>query len=182
MFSTVLILPGIGNSGPLHWQTLWEKSHPDFMRVQQRDWDNPVCEEWAAALEAAAKRAGPQVVLVAHSLACLTIAHWAARPHAPVAGALLVAVPDQHGPNWPGQIVGFGDTPMPQFDFPSTVVISSDDPYASVEHTEQLARAWGSRVVHIGKRGHINADSGLGEWNAGYDLLEQLRDYRPASQ
>jgi predicted alpha/beta hydrolase family esterase len=182
MSSPVLILPGIGNSGPLHWQTLWEKSHPDFMRVQQRDWNNPVCDVWVAALEEAVKQAGPQVVLVAHSLACITIAHWAARPHSPVAGALLVAVPERHGLNWPEQIAGFGDTPMLQFDFPSTVVMSENDPYASVEHTKQLALAWGSRIVHIGKRGHINADSGLGEWKEGFDLLQQLRAYRPASQ
>jgi predicted alpha/beta hydrolase family esterase len=175
MSSPALILPGIGNSGPLHWQTLWEQAHPDFQRVQQRDWDNPVCDEWVAALEAAAKRAGPQVVLVAHSLACLTIAHWAAGPHAPVAGALLVAVPDRHGPNWPVQIFGFADTPLQQFSFPSTVVISTDDPYSSVEHAELLARKWGSRIVYIGNRGHINADSGLDNWEEGYELFEQLR-------
>jgi predicted alpha/beta hydrolase family esterase len=84
--------------------------------------------------------------------------------------------------NWPEQIAGFGDTPMLQFDFPSTVVMSENDPYASVEHTKQLALAWGSRIVHIGKRGHISADSGLGEWKEGFDLLQQLRAYRPASQ
>lgn len=176
MSSPVLILPGIGNSGPKHWQSLWEQAHPDFLRVQQRDWDNPVCAEWVAALEAAVKRAGSHVVLVAHSLACLTIAHWAAKPHAPVAGALLVAVPDRNGPNWPAQIVGFGDTPMPRFSFPSIVVISDDDLYGSPSHSEQLAQAWGSRIVHIGKRGHINADSNLGAWTEGFDLLLQLRD------
>ena len=26
----VLIVPGIGNSGPQHWQTLWERQHPDM--------------------------------------------------------------------------------------------------------------------------------------------------------
>jgi hypothetical protein len=175
MSAPVLIFPGFGNSGPQHWQSLWEQANPGFVRVQQRDWDNPVCSEWVAALEAAVKQAGPHVVLVAHSLACLTIAHWAAKPHAPAAGALLVAVPDRNGPNWPAQIAGFGDTPMQQLPFPSTVVISDDDPYASPVHSEQLARAWGSRIVHIGNRGHINADSGFGAWSEGFDLLEQLR-------
>ena len=175
MSSSVLILPGLGNSGPQHWQSLWENAHPDFSRVQQSDWDNPVCAEWVAALETAVERVGSQVVLVAHSLACLTIAHWAAKPHSPAAGALLVAVPDRDGPNWPAQIAGFGETPMLRLPFPSTVVISSNDSYGSPLHSEQLARAWGSRIAHIGNRGHINADSGLGIWMEGFDLLEQLR-------
>lgn len=176
MRTPVLILPGIGNSGPLHWQSLWENAHPEFSRVQQRDWDKPVCEEWVATLEAAVKQAGPRVVLVAHSLGCLTIAHWASGPHSPIAAALLVAVPDRNGPNWPNDITGYSLTPTQPLSFRSTVVISTDDPYGSAEHAEYLAHAWGSRIVHIGDRGHINADSGLGEWSEGYALLEQLRD------
>ncbi|ADE10341.1 RBBP9/YdeN family alpha/beta hydrolase [Sideroxydans lithotrophicus] len=175
MSAPVLILPGIGNSGPLHWQSLWERVHPEFVRVQQRDWDRPVCEEWVATLEAAVKQAGPQAILVAHSLGCLTVAHWASGPHSPAAAALLVAVPDPNGPNCPKGITGYSLTPTQLLPFPSTVVISADDPYGSAEHAERLARAWGSRVVHIGECGHINADSGLGEWREGYDLLEQLR-------
>jgi len=55
------------------------------------------------------------------------------------------------------------------------VVVSGNDPYGSSEHSEQLAAAWGSRVVHIGSCGHINAESGLGAWQEGYELLKQLR-------
>jgi predicted alpha/beta hydrolase family esterase len=175
MPTPVLILPGIGDSGPQHWQSLWENAHPDFVRVQQRDWDKPVCEEWVATLEAAVKQAGPRVILVAHSLGCLTIAHWASGPHSPAAGALLVAVPDPNGPNCPPNVTGYSLTPTQPLPFRSTVVISSDDPYGSAEHSERLAQAWGSRVVHIGNRGRINASSGLGDWREGYALLEQLR-------
>ncbi len=175
MPTTVLILPGLGNSGPLHWQSIWEQSQPEFGRVQQRDWDNPICEEWVAAIEEAVKRAGPDVVLVAHSLACLAVAHWSARPHSPIKAALLVAVPDSKRPDFPEEIVGFSETPTQPFSFRSTVVVSANDPYGSSEHSEQLAAAWGSRVVHIGNYGHINASSGLGAWPEGYELLNQLR-------
>ncbi len=175
MSAPILILPGIGNSGPLHWQSLWENSHPNFSRVQQRDWDKPVCEEWVATLEAAVKRAGPKVVVVAHSLGCLTIAHWASGMHSPAAAALLVAVPDPNGPNCPPDVSGYSLTPSRPLPFPSTVVISADDPYGSPEHAERLARAWGSKVVHVGERGHINAASNLGAWPEGFELLEELR-------
>jgi predicted alpha/beta hydrolase family esterase len=173
--ATVLILPGIGNSGPLHWQSIWEQSHPEFVRVQQRDWDNPVCEEWVAVIEEAVKRAGPDAVLVAHSLACLAVAHWAAKPHSPIKAALLVAVPNCEGPNFPVEARGFSETPTQPFSFQSTVVVSDNDPYGSPERSKQLAAAWGSRVVHIGSCGHINANSGLGAWPEGYELLYQLR-------
>lgn len=175
MASPVLILPGIGNSGPSHWQSLWEAANPDFHRVQQRDWDNPVCAEWVTRIEAAVKAAGPEVILVAHSLACLAVAHWAANPHSPIKGALLVAVPDPHGPEFPVEAKGFGQIPTPAFDFPSILVASTDDPYGSVDHALSLAEAWGTRVVQIGARGHINAASGLGHWPEGRALLEGLR-------
>ncbi len=175
MTSPVLILPGIGDSGPLHWQSLWETGAPDFSRVQQRDWDKPVCDEWVATLEAAVKQAGPEVVLVAHSLGCLTIAHWASGPHSPAAAALLVAVPDPNGPNCPRRSLVIRVLQRNRCPFRSTVVISSDDSYGSAEHAERLALAWGSRIVHIGDRGHINASSGLGDWTEGFALLEQLR-------
>ena len=175
MSENVIILAGIGNSGPQHWQTLWEQSNPRFERVEQRDWNNPVCEEWGAALEVAAKRAGPNVVVVAHSLACLVVAHWAATEHAPIKAALLVAVPDSVGPNFPKEAIGFSTTPTKPFNFPSTVVVSTNDPYGSLENSTSLSKAWGSKLVNIGNCGHINASSGLGAWPDGYELLSQLR-------
>jgi len=174
--TSVLILPGIGNSGTLHWQTLWEQSNPGFLRVEQRDWNHPVCADWVAVIEDAIKRAGPQVVLVAHSLACLAVAHWVVEPHSPIKAALLVAVPNSKRPSFPREAVGFADTPTVPFSFRSTVVVSDDDPFGSAENAERLAAAWGSRVVRIGPHGHINADSGLGDWPEGYALLKPLLD------
>lgn len=176
MSDNVLILPGLGSSGPRHWQTLWELSHPEFVRVRQRDWKRPVCDDWVAAIEAAVERAGPDVVLVAHSLACLAVAHWAVGRHSPIKAALLVAVPNSKRPDFPREVVGFDETPTARFAFPSTVVASDDDPFGSAENAERLAVAWGSRVVRIGARGHINADSGLGDWPEGYALLQALLD------
>src|SRR5262245_41734033 len=103
-----LVLPGIGNSGPGHWQTRWERSDPAFVRIRQRDWDSPVRDEWVRALEQQV-RAGD--VLVAHSLACLVVAYWAQKTKIVVQGALLVAVPDPSGPAFPKQAAGFSMLP-----------------------------------------------------------------------
>ena len=170
----VLILPGIGNSGPQHWQSLWEASDARMRRVQQRDWDRPVCADWCSALEVAVAASGPRTVLVAHSLACLMVAHWAARTSLTVAGALLVAVPDPSGPAFPAEATGFGDVPMQALGFPSVVVASSDDPYGSPAWAAHCATAWGSRLVELGPKGHINAASGLGDWPEGRTLMAAL--------
>ncbi len=174
MNPTILILPGIGNSGPEHWQSLWERSNPSFVRVQQRDWDSPVCHEWLEVLEETVARVGANAVLVAHSLSCVLVAHWAAKTNLGIQGALLVALPDPEGPNFPKEAIGFSPLPRKPFAFPSILVASTNDPYASVEFAKSAASAWGSRLVTIGPVGHINAESGLGEWEEGFSLLQQL--------
>lgn len=172
----VLIFPGYGNSGPTHWQSLWQAAYPDFQRVAQSDWEHPVCDAWVSTLEVAVRKAGPDSIIVAHSLACLAVAHWAASHHAPIRAALLVAPPDPDGPEFPSQASGFGPVPTPRFAFPSTVVASSNDPYGSSAHAGALAAAWGSRFVDIGPCGHINADSDLGDWPQGFALLQPYLD------
>jgi len=166
-----LIVPGIGNSGPKHWQTFWERQHPDWQRVPQRDWDHPVCEEWVRRLDDAIGRLSAPPLLIAHSLGCLVVAHWAHRSSASVRAAFLVAVPDPDGPCFPSTAEGFQPVPTDKLRFPSLVVASSDDPFGSVAYAKRCAVAWGSGCVEIGAAGHINADSGLGDWPAGRTLL-----------
>jgi len=176
MFSPVLIFPGIGNSGPQHWQSLWEQANPDFIRVPQRDWDYPDCNEWATSLtESILKTGSKEVVIVAHSLACLVVAYWADKQYVPIKGALLVAVVDPAGSNFPNEARGFLSTPRNKFRFPSIVVGSTNDPYSSFEFTSNLAQDWGSTLVNAGDCGHINANSGLSDWKTGYELLNKLR-------
>jgi hypothetical protein len=174
MTTTALILPGIGNSGPEHWQSRWEAANPAFVRVQQRDWDTPVCKEWLDTLEMSVSRYGAGVVLIAHSLACLLVAHWAARSPLTVKGALLVAPPNPDGPNFPKEISGFAPVPQKPFTFPSIVVASSNDPYGNIDVAKSFAAVWGGRFVNAGAIGHINSDSGLGAWREGFALYQQL--------
>lgn len=172
----VLILPGYGNSSAVHWQSLWEESSEDFERVHQNDWLHPVREEWVHALEVALASSHLEVVLVAHSMACLVVAHWAAKKgHAKIKGALLVAPPNPQESAFPKEAMGFEPLPRVPFDFPSILVASSNDPYASIEFAKQMAGVWGCQFVNVGEQGHINAQSALGFWHEGWAFLEQLR-------
>ena len=140
----------------------------------QRDWNNPVCSEWVAALEQQVSAAGPSAVLVAHSLASLVVAHWANSTALRIRGALLVAVPDPDGLAFPKEASGFSPAPPKRFPFRSIVVASTDDPYGSLDYAQRCAEHWESRFVNIGAKGHINAASGLGAWPAGVALLQEL--------
>jgi len=167
----VLILPGLGNSGAAHWQTVWEREHPQFRRVEQAEWDRPRCSEWTATLERAVAGCVRAPVLVAHSLGCLMVVRWAAETRKTIHGALLVAPPDPAEPAFPAEAVGFSPVPTALLSFPSIVVASYDDPYGSQPCARAWASSWGSRFVDCGAAGHINADS---NWDDGLQLLATL--------
>ena len=169
----VLILPGIGGSGPAHWQTRWEALEPTYRRVEMADWDRPALDAWVATLNAAVKAAPEAPVIVAHSLGCLALAHWAARG-GQARAALLVAVPDPAGPLWPEEAASFAAVPTAPLGFPTRVVASQNDPYGGFAFAERMAKAWGSAFTDVGAAGHINADSALGDWDFGRKLLAGL--------
>jgi serine hydrolase len=171
----VLILPGLYDSGPEHWQSLWEAAHADFRRVKQDDWERPRCADWVARLDEAI-RLTSDAILVAHSSSCALVAHWAAGgPTGRVRGALLVAPSDPEAPSYPMGPTGFAPMPHKRLAFPSIVVASRNDPYVTLQRARQFAEAWGSRLVDIGDAGHINAASGFGSWPQGLVLLQELR-------
>jgi predicted alpha/beta hydrolase family esterase len=171
----VLLLPGWQNSGPGHWQSRWEALHGD-RRVQQHDWMRPLRGDWSAQLEDAVLAAAGPVVFAAHSMGCLLVAAWAAhsRHTGRVLGALLVAPGDLERDDLRQQIPGWAPIVRQRLPFPSILVASTDDPYCSAERARGLATDWGARFVDLGARGHINADSGLGDWPEGRALLLEL--------
>jgi prephenate dehydrogenase len=175
--ATVLVLPGWQNSGPRHWQTLWEQQNPIFLRVQQRDWEFPHREWWLERITAEVKQAPAPIVFAAHSLGCIALAHWCKAAPAEVGkikGALLVAPADVDRTDSPKQLKDFAPVPRDLLPFPSIVVASSNDPYLAPERAREFARAWGSRFVDIGPVGHVNGESGLGDWPEGKRLLRHL--------
>lgn len=176
----VLILPGRGNSGEKHWQSVWEKRDPQLRRVQQREWDNPDRRAWVAALDEAINAAASPVLLVAHSLAVVTVAHWAATHRGPVAGALLVSPTDVERPDYPAGATGFAPIPRTRLPFPSILVASDDDPRVTLERAAFFARAWGARLERAGASGHLGTAADLGDWPYGASLLDELRRARAA--
>ena len=194
----ILIVPGLYNSGPDHWQSHWERDDPAVRRVVQDDWLMPRLDDWLATLDRYIRECESPPVLVAHSLSCSLVAHWAARyleerhgfartlrasrglggpceaPHA-VKSALLVAPADVDSPiHTPDEVRSFSPIPLVLLPFPSIVVASSDDPFVTPARAAALAHAWGSRLVTLPNASHINADAGYGHWPEGRRLLSDL--------
>jgi serine hydrolase len=171
-----LIVPGWTSAGPRHWMTLWEQVHPEYQRVEQRDWELPNRTEWVTTLDAAIRAAPRPPLLVAHSLGCITIAHWVAeqsgRSIDRVAGAMLVAPADVDAETAPEVVRGFRPIPLLSFRFPTVVVASRTDLYLTFERATELARAWGGSLVDAG---HLNTDAGYGAWPAGERILMELQ-------
>ncbi|MFM7027636.1 MAG: RBBP9/YdeN family alpha/beta hydrolase [Chakrabartia sp.] len=173
----ILTVPGLENSGPHHWQTLWEARLPHCSRVELGMWEQPHRNTWVNNLNLTILSASAPVVLAAHSLGCMAVAWWAAlAPDAAarIKGALLVAPPEVENAPCDERLRAFAPVPRKTLPFPTIVVGSHDDPYLSLEGARTLARDWGARFADAGRVGHINARSGLGDWPFGQFLLRQL--------
>ena len=124
-----LIVPGLGNSGPEHWQTFFENSSYNFKRIIQQEWDAPACNDWVTTIEKSVSDYDPAtVILIGHSLGCTTIAHWANRYKKKIKGALLVAPSDVEAQEYTFPAKGFSPTPTEKINFKTIVVASEDDP------------------------------------------------------
>lgn len=171
----VLVLPGWQSSGPQHWQSRWEAVYR-YERVEQHDWLRPLRGDWIARLEEVLLQRQAPVMLVAHSLGCQLVAAWAAHSRHPqmVKAAFLVAPGDPANEALQPVLSTWAPVALHRLPFPSLLVASRNDPYCSFETACNFADAWGATLVDCGMRGHINADSGLGDWPEGHELLSQL--------
>jgi len=168
----IITLPGIGGSDHDHWQSAWEQADARFTRFQPASWDEPDLDDWIQSLDRAVGAHALPPVLVAHSLACLLVSHWASQSTSQVAGAFLVSVPDPNGRQFPAAAASFRPAPSKPLPFPSLIIASADDPYATLDFARQRAIEWRSGLVVAGALGHINTSSGLGHWPQGRALLD----------
>ncbi len=168
----VLLLPGWMDSDAAHWQSRWEAVH-GYERVRQDDWAWPRRGDWMARLDEVVQAQPRPVLLVAHSLGCQLTAAWAAHSrHADrIAAAWLVAPPDTERDDMPPNLFNWRPIARGRLPFPSHVLASGDDPYCSLERARGMARDWGSDFEPAGALGHINGESGLGDWPDGHAAM-----------
>lgn len=182
---TVLIVPGLRDAAPEHWQTLLEARLRDSRRpvasVPPMGRADLVCARRVEAIERVAEAVDGPIVIVAHSGGVAMVVHWAMRTCRPVHSALLVTPPDFERPMPQGYpsveaLREGGWLPLPHFllPFQSIVAGSRNDPLASFGRVAWMAQCWGSRLVDLGEVGHLNPASGYGDWPMADQLIEQL--------
>ena len=178
---SVVLSPGLHDSGPGAWMSLWQEAAQqagqDWRRVVQADWDDPDPDGWAAALAATVEeaRGARPVLAIGHSLGALAIARAALTGVLrPVAGAFLVAPPDTGQPLTPDEIARWGEGPWGTLPFPGALVASRDDPRCGYAHAATLARSWGAELLDAGLAGHITEDDGHGPWAEGQAMLRDF--------
>jgi predicted alpha/beta hydrolase family esterase len=170
---TIVIVPGWRDSGPGHWQSLWAERLPGAVRVvmTDEDWQRPKQAVWLQAIgKTILAQPGP-VVVVAHSLGCIATTMLPPEVAGHICGALLVAPAD---PERRGPLADFAPVPYQPLPYRSVVVASTNDPFCPVRTAGAYARSWGSEVVRLQNAGHINIESGFGEWPLGLALLQSL--------
>jgi predicted alpha/beta hydrolase family esterase len=178
---TVLIVPGLRDHVDEHWQTLLAARLPRVRTVSPMGRDNLDRAARVRAVDQAAGEIDGPIVVVAHSGGVITVAHWAQQARCRVRGALLATPPDFERPMPPGfpstfalQAGGWLPVPTDPLPFPSIVAASRNDPLAEYDRVTSLASAWGSRLVDLGRAGHLNPASGYGEWPAALSLIDEL--------
>lgn len=173
----ILILPGLTGGGEDYWYGRWAERLPTARRVEQENWDEPQREDWVSRLVEAVDAATRPVVLIAHSLGTLTVAHAAPQlAERDVRAALLVAPPDLENCDEETRAACASFLPVPRepLPFPSFVIASRTDPYGRYDFADDLAAAWGSAIYDAGDAGHINAESGHGPWPEGLMMFARL--------
>jgi predicted alpha/beta hydrolase family esterase len=170
----LIIVPGWGGSGPGHWQSFWERELPHARRIHVADWDAPRLSNWLGVLDDAIRTTDAPPILIAHSLGCVTVAHWAASASRRVRGALLVAPADLDRASCPDALREFSPIPRDRLPFASHVIASDDDPYATAERARQMADDWGAQITVLHRAGHINVAAGFGPWREGHRWVDAL--------
>jgi predicted alpha/beta hydrolase family esterase len=182
---TILIVPGLRDAVPEHWQTLLEQRLRSAGRgvrsVPPMGREDLDCRTRVAAIERAAQDIDGPLVLVAHSGGCVMVAHWAQQTKRDVHGALLATPPDFERPMPEGYptvdaLLHSGWLPVPRQPLPfrSIVAASRNDPLGSFERVSELARGWRSELVDLGEVGHLNPASGYGEWPRAQQFIDEL--------
>lgn len=178
---TVLIVPGLRDHVPQHWQTLLEQELPRVAVVPPMGRDDLDCQVRVAAIEHAARQVEGPLVIVAHSGGCIMVAHWARQTQRAVQGALLATPPDFELPMPAGyptvaalDAAGWLPVPRGRLPFPSIVAASRNDPLASFARAGALAQDWGSELVDLGDVGHLNPGSGYGPWPRAHQFIARL--------
>ena len=164
----VLLLHGWGGSDFPHWQSwLAGEIAKDYGQVYFPLLDNPhfpTKNRWIVQVKEILKEFKPDIV-ICHSMANSLWFHLCEEKDISPVKRLLLVSPPRNNLDLK-QIKTFYPAPIPEKLFAKevTLVTSTDDPYLTQEEAKQMAIDLSVPMKVIQDGGHLNADSGYGEW------------------
>lgn len=187
MSITVLIVPGLRDKAPAHWQTwlhdILKAEGQAVVSVPPMGREDLSLQARLEAIDEAIWTFEGPAFIVAHSGGCQMLAHWVGQSSLThrVAGAFLVAPPNLNLPMPAGyptldamRAGGWYPLPTRTLPFKTWVGISKNDPLSSVLIARQNANYWGAETIELGEVGHLNPQSGYGPWPEGLKLIREL--------
>jgi hypothetical protein len=163
-----VLVPGINDSGPEHWQSFWQKRHGFWLRVAQSRWNNPDIGLWIDAIRRLLETTRRPAILVGHSFGALASCCVTASGQHKIAGLMLVA------PAEPARFEVEDRVPTTPLGVPCIVVASHNDPVVRFPRAVYWSKVWNANLADVGEAGHINAESGFGPWPYGLQVLKDL--------
>lgn len=170
--ATLLIVPGFGGSGPLHWQSWIAQKYESAIWVNDLPLLEPKIHIWANAICREIEQIDDEILILAHSFGCLASSLAIARNPKRVAAAILVApasparfsenghiLPEQDGTQTIKHLL-----PTRPLGVTGLVIASENDPWMPFNQAARLAKNFGFPTINLGLSGHINVDSGHGQW------------------
>ncbi len=143
----ILIVPGLGGSGPDHWQNRWAQKLSTARLIEQADWHNPDRDAWVAAILSEIEASTRPVALVGHSLGAIAAASAIDEAirrggREKIAAAFLVAPPDPDHPALPPGLIDPAfkqKAPQAALQVPGVIVASRSDAFADYAFAEKIA-------------------------------------------
>ena len=168
MSQKVLLLHGWGGSDYPHWQS-WlageiAKNYGTVSFLEFSDFESPSFSVWKQELLTHLKEFKPDIV-ICHSLANTLWFHLCNTNAIQKVQKLYLVAP----PSIKCEIPELGnffplDMPKNPHAKETLLVASTNDPYMNIDEAKELQKSLGVEMVVLENAGHINADSGYGEW------------------
>lgn len=177
MSKKVLIIPGWGGSDDPHWQA-WLASElaKDYGCVNFFKFSNfeyPQLDTWSNELLDAIDEFKPNVI-VCHSLANTLWFHLCNEKKLKGVEELFLVAPPSMSCDIP-ELKSFFPIKTPKTIYASRAILvsSTNDPYMSIDEAKKVQSELGIEMKILENAGHINDDSGFGEWPW---ILEQIKN------
>ena len=168
MSKKVLLLHGWGGSNFPHWQS-WlagelAKDYGNVSFLRFSNYDFPNFSTWKKELTTHLEDFKPDIV-ICHSVANTLWFHLCnTNAIEKVQKLYLVAPPSKKCDIV--ELESFFPLEMPKNAHANETILvtSTDDPYMSMDEAKELQDSLGVEMIVLENAGHINADSGYGEW------------------